>query len=427
MRDVIAMLLAGGRVEELSVLTHQRAKAAVPFGGQYRIIDFALSSLIQADLEKVGVLSLYRPQSLIEHLGIGEPWDLVGRGRGVKLLPSYMSDASSQWYRGTADAIWQNLDYISNHEPRDVLVLAADHIHNVDFNPVLEQHRATDADLTMVVKQMDPALGGGRFGVAELDAEDRVIGYQDKASQPSSDLVSLTMYLFKSQVLLKRLNQVEREDRGHQLYSDVLPLMIERDRVFGYRHTGYWNYTRTVDAYHQAHMDLLGEHPLIDMDDWATRSRRELKGLGDLPPARIESSANCRNAMVSPGSIVAGEVVNSVISPGVLVEAGARVVDSVVMHGTVIQPGAVVERAILDKNVVVGPGAQVGQGPSTEPNHEVPEALKSGVSLVGKKAIVPSRVRIQRNCVVYPEVAENDWARPELLAGMCLHSGGGTK
>ncbi len=420
MRDIITMVLAGGRVEELSVLTAVRPKAAVPFGGQYRFIDFTLSCLMRADLERVGVLSLYRPSSLIDHLGSGEPWDLIGRGRGVKVLPPYTHETGSRWYRGTADAVWQNLNFIRDHAPRDVLILGGDHVHDVDLGALIEQHRRTDADLTMVVKEVDAEQGRGRYGFAEVDPDGRVVGYEEKPDQPRSRLASLTIYLFKTDVLLARLTESRRTASTYQIYSEVLPAMVGKDAVHAFRYAGYWSYPRSVDAYHAAHMDMLGEQPALDLDGWMVRTRKVLSGLGDMPPVRFGDGAECADTIVSPGCALDGKVQGSLLSPGVVVEAGAEVVDSVLLNQVVVRTGARLERAVLDKGVEVGAGAVVGEGRVTAPNRLMPQALADGVSLIGKNTRVPAGARVGRNCVVYPELAEDAWPAAALDCGDTL-------
>jgi glucose-1-phosphate adenylyltransferase len=420
MRDVIAMVLAGGRVEELSVLTALRPKAAVPFGGQFRIIDFALSGLMRADLERVGVLSLYRPFSLIDHLGSGEAWDFIGRGRGIKILPPYVSETDRRWYRGTADAVWQNLNFITDHAPRDVLVLSGDHIFDLDFQALIQQHRRCGADMTMAVKELDPSLGSGRFGFAEVDANDRVIGYQEKPELPRSRLASLTVYLFRTEVLVARLQENVQTAKTHQLYSEVLPAMVARDRVCAYRHAGYWNYPRSVDEYHQAHMDMLGPAPRLQLDGWSVRTRALLRGLGDMPPTRFDSSARCVDSVVCAGAHLSGEVIGSVLSPGVRVEAGAQVRDSVLLPNTIVRAGARLDRVVTDKGVEIGAGAVVGDGPVRGPNRILPAALTSGVSLIGKDSQVPEGAWVGRNCVVQPELLASQWDRAELACGECV-------
>jgi glucose-1-phosphate adenylyltransferase len=422
MRDVIAMVLAGGRVEELSVLTLQRPKAAVPFGGQYRIIDFSLSSLVHAEIERIGVVSLYRPSSLIDHIGTGEPWDLMGRGRGIKILPPYKSgEEDSHWYQGTADAVFQNLFFIRNQSPRDVLVVSGDHICGVDFRAMLQKHRESGADLTIAVKPMEPEVGRGRFGFAEVDNQGKVTGYEEKPEQPRSNLASLTMYLFRTEALIRHLEENRLIGTTHQLYDEVLPRMVDKDRVFSYCYKGYWNYSRSVDAYHQANMDLLGDEPLIRLDRWGIRSRPYMKGLGDLPPTRIDRGATCIDSVVSPGVWISGSVTRSVLSPGVRIQAGASVSDSVLMHNVVVSAGARLDRVVADKMVIIGAGASIGCGEVTVPNAEVPNALASGITVIGKAAQVPANTRVGRNCALYPNTDQSDWHGTWLENGTCLH------
>jgi glucose-1-phosphate adenylyltransferase len=425
MRDVIAMILAGGRVEELAALTQARPKAAVPFGGQYRFIDFALSSLAHSDLERIGVLSLYRPSSLIDHLGTGAPWDLVGRGRGVKILPPFVADSQSHWYRGTADAVYQNLHFVRAHRPRDVLILSGDHVYRMDFRPLVESHRQSGADLTMVVKDLDPELGRGRFGFAEVDDQGRVTGYEEKPERPRSRLASLTMYLFRAEVLEARLQENALSGSSYQLYSEVLPAMIGRDHVRAFRHEGYWSYARSVAAYHQAHLDMLGDSPALDLAGWGIRSRPELSGLGDMPPCFVAPEARCQDSVLGPGVHIQGEVLRSVLSPGVRVEAGAAVHDSVLLHHAVVRAGARVDRAVVDKFGVVGAGARLGEGPLEGKNHLQPAAIEGGVSLVGKGAEVPAGAQVGRNCMVAMNIQAQDWSSLELPSGASLTRTGG--
>jgi glucose-1-phosphate adenylyltransferase len=427
MRDVIGMLLAGGRVEELSVLTAARTKAAVPFGGQYLIVDFALSCLVQAGIEMVGVLSLYRPYHLIAHLGTGEPWDLVGRGRGVEILPPYLGDGRRRWHRGTADAMYQYIDFIQEHDHKDVLVLSGDHIYHMDFRPLIEQHRRSGADLTMVVKDMDPSIGKGRFGVVQMDDQGCVTEYQEKPERADSRLVSLSMYLFKSEVLVERLEENVRSKQGHQLASEVISSMLGRDRVHAFTHEGYWNYVRTVDAYYQANLDLLGDEPPIRLDRWGIRTRPVLSGLGDAPPVRHASPSVCKNSVVSPGCQIAGEVSGCVLGPGVVVEAGARVTDSILMQDVVVKSGAYLERVVLDRKTEVLAGARLGEGDPAVFNQRHPDALSGGVTLVGARTRIPDGARVGTNCIIPPGLQADQWKTRVVADGMTLSPRGGVR
>jgi glucose-1-phosphate adenylyltransferase len=391
MKDAVALVLAGGRVEELSVLTQIRAKAAVPFGGKYRIIDFALSSCMRSGFERVGVISLYRPSSLIDHVGIGEPWDLVGRGRRVKILPPYLNEEGSGLYRGTADAVWQNRGFFQPYPAREVLVLSGDHICGFDFRPMVEQHRRTGADLTIMVKRMDPSLGKGRFGVAEVDGQGRVIGYQEKAKKPRSDLVSLTIYLFRKEVLLERLEENQRNGQTFHIPEEIIPEMVRRDRVFAFQVDGYWNYTRSIESFLQANLDLLQDPSPIDLRGWSIRTRQRLHGLGDMPPALLLCGASVRRSIVSGGCRVDGTVENSVLFQGVQVERGAQIVNSVVFDDCRVGAGARLEWTILDKQVQVGQGAALAGRPEA-------------CVVVGKGARIEAGARLEAGAVVQPQL-----------------------
>jgi len=391
MRDVAALVLAGGRVEELSVLTQLRPKAAVPFGGQYRIIDFAISSLVRSGFQRIGVISFYRPSSLIDHLGVGEPWELTGRGQGIKLLPPYAAQEGYSLHRGTADAVFHNLAYVERQGTRDVLILSGDHIYGMDFRPLVEQHRRSGADLTMVVKRLDDPPASGWFGYASLDGAGRVRDYAEKPPRPLSDMVSLTIYLVRLEVLRARLRQNQRRGRTFQLAGEILPAMVAEDRVMAFRYDGYWNYSRTSTAYLQANQDLLPARPRIDLDAWCVRSRQQLLGLGDLPPARFAAGARCRRSVVAPGTCIAGRVTRSILFPGVHVEAGARVEDCVIMNDCHIGSEARLHRCILDKQVLVGRGARCGRADGAP-------------TVIGKAARLAEGARVEAAMSISPGV-----------------------
>lgn len=413
MRDIIAMVLAGGRVEDMSVLTALRPKAALTFAGQYRIIDFAMSGLMVADLERIGVVSLYRPSSLIDHLGSGEPWDFIGRGRGAKVLPPYLGQSSGRWYRGTSDAIWQNTNFITDHSPEHVLILSGDHVYNLNFSEMIAQHRDSRADLTMAVKDMDPSVGRGRYGFAQVDDDGRVVGYEEKPQKPKSRLASLTVYLFRTEVLLDLLEKSRVESSTYQLYSDVIPGAIQQCDVRAYTYDGYWNYARSVDEYHMAHKDLLGDDKLIDLEQWPIRSRKVLRGLGDMPPARFGEHARCDDSIICPGANISGTVTSSVLSPGVWIEPGAVVSNSVLWDNVLVRKNAVLDGVVMDRSVEVGQGAHVGSGEVSVPNRASPHALSSGVTVVGKNTRIPAGTDIGRNCIVYPNLSHDDFRADE--------------
>jgi glucose-1-phosphate adenylyltransferase len=415
--SVLTLILAGGEGERLSILSQVRAKPGVPFGGKYRIIDFALSNTVNSGLTDVGILTQYAPRSLIDHIGVGRPWDLDRSRGGVALLQPYIGRGRARdWYRGTADAVLQNLDFIADRDPSLVLVLAGDHVYKMDYRPFIELHRETDADVTCAVRRV-PIEEAHRFGILDVAPDGRVTDFIEKPADPPSNLVSMGVYVF-SWPLLRDLLSPERIDFGR----DVLPWMVEGGRrVFAYEFGGYWQDVGTVESYWQTSLDLLNDDPGIELNDrgWLVYTRSE-----ERPPARIGADATIVRSMVSHGCVVDGTVEHSVLSPGVQVRAGATVRDSIVMFDAVIEEGAVLDRVIVDKEAWIGPRARVGSGDDLRPNVDEPERLYAGITLVGKRARVPRGVEIGRNCRIDPDVVERDFLRRrQVRSGETIHAG----
>jgi glucose-1-phosphate adenylyltransferase len=384
---VVAMILAGGRVNELSVLTLVRPKSAMPFAGHYRIIDFALSNLMHAGINHVGLLSQYRPASLIDHVRVGESWDFVGLERGAKILPPFRGAEASDWYRGNADAVYRNLNYITDHKAELVLILSGDHIYRMDYRKLLRYHIERESDFTIAFKRMGKRTSQ-RFGYGTIDDDGRVTSYEEKPAVPASDLASLTIYVANVKPLLHILEQCVGLE-SYEFGRDVIPRMLAHHKVFGYEFDGYWAYARTIDSYYQATQDLiLGR---IDMDDWQVRTNLVDSGVAVSPPARIRGGAEVRNSLISAGCDIAGTVRGSVLSPGVRVEQGAIVESSVVFQRTVIGAGAHVERTIFDKDVRVGADSHVGGSAmvGSDPAGGAPSDL--GLTVVGKGALIAAR------------------------------------
>ncbi|MEO7267315.1 MAG: sugar phosphate nucleotidyltransferase [Candidatus Limnocylindria bacterium] len=402
--SVLTLILAGGEGERLSILSQVRAKPGVPFGGKYRIIDFALSNAVNSGLTDVGILTQYAPRSLIDHIGVGRPWDLDRSRGGVALLQPFIGRGRARdWYRGTADAVLQNLDFIADRDPDLVLVLAGDHVYKMDYRPFLEMHRSTGADVTCAVRTV-PIEDAHRFGILDVASDGRVTAFIEKPPNPPSNLVSMGVYVF-SWPLLRDLLSSELIDFGR----DILPAMVDGGRnVFAYEFAGYWQDVGTVESYWQASLDLLRDDPDINLNDlgWLIYTKSE-----ERPPARIGPSASISRSMISHGCEIDGTVEHSILSPGVRVAAGAVVRDSIVMFDAVIEADAVLDRAILDKEAWIGPGARVGAGDDLRPNRDEPERLYAGITLVGKRARVPRGVEIGRNCRIDPMVTELDFKR----------------
>jgi glucose-1-phosphate adenylyltransferase len=407
----LAVVLAGGEGERLSLLSGVRAKPAVPFAGKYRIIDFTLSNCINSGLTNVMVLTQYAPLSLNNHIGAGRPWDLDRNTGGVRILQPFVARGRPrEWYRGTADAVAANLGPILQSGADIVLVLAGDHIYKMDYGPFIQQHRRKRADVTIAVKPV-PIEEAPRFGVLTLDDGDAVTEWQEKPRQPRSNLASLGIYVFSPRVLERWLGE-GRNDFG----KNIIPAMLDAGaRVFGYRFDGYWQDVGTVHSYWEAQMELLDDHPPLDLYDreWVVHTRSE-----ERPPARISATASVHRSFISHGCIISGTVERSVLSPGVRVDPGAIVRDSVVMFDSHIRAGAVVDRAILDKEVNIGPNAIVGSGNDFDtPNVDEPERLNTGITLIGKRAQVPASARIGRNVRILPEVRPADFVSKRVKTG----------
>ena len=414
-KKIVSMVLAGGRVDELLVLTAKRPKSALPMWGMYRIIDFVLSNLMHAGIEVVGVLSQYRPHSLITHLANGEPWDYVGRSRALRILSPFKGAEDSDWYKGTADALYQNLNFIESYAPEMVVIASGDHVYAMDYRPILKQHLATGADLTMALKRV-PREPAHLYGTAVLDESGRVVTYQEKAKSPEGDLASLTVYVFNTACLVERLKENAREGETFHIYSEIIPRMVkEKARVFGWVFEGYWQYARTLDTYFTTSMDILGSDA-PDLPSWEVRTNLNPGTMGDPTPALFRPTAMASSSLVCSDVILEGTVEHSIVSPGVIIERGAVVRDSVIMHRCRIEAGAIVDRAILDKDVRVSKGARVGCG-DTVPNRQYPHTLSSGVSVVGKGTSIPAGLRIGRSCIVYPDMRASELARTEIPSG----------
>jgi glucose-1-phosphate adenylyltransferase len=399
--STVVFLLAGGVGSRLNVLVQSRAKPAVPFGGLYRIIDFSLSNVMNSGLEQVGVLTQYKPLSLMRHLGTGEAWDFTGRTRGVKVLPPRTGSKDSDWYQGTADAVRQNLDFLRSHASTEVVILSGDHIYQMDLETMLAFHRRKKADITVAMMEVEGEQIK-QFGTGITDADDRIVDWEEKPEVPRTNLASMGIYVFSTSYLLATLGRDRLEiDFG----MHIIPRAIEQDNVFAYRFNGYWRDVGTIQALWEANMDLLRPDSGISPQAWGIRSNHEAEGLvADRCPARFTAGCRVVGSLISAGCRIEGTVINSVLSPGVVVEAGAVVRDSVIFGDCRIEGGATVDLAILDKKVAVGRDAVIGQGENRQlPNHLHPKHLYTGITLVGKRAIIPARVLVGRNCIVNSE------------------------
>ena len=399
--STLAMILAGGRVDELGVLTYYRPKSAVPFGGFARVIDFALSNLMHSGIELIAILSQYRSYSLINHIGTGAAWDMIGRYRGISILPPFKDYESPDWYRGSADAVYQNLDFVQYHDPSEILILSGDHVYQMDYRDMIEYHQEKDADLTAAFIAVDPSEAH-RFGIAEIDEQGRLTSYEEKPDKPRSNLASLTILCFKPEVLYDVLGE-NQEDESYEFGRDIIPMMMKRHfKVYGYRHEGYWGYTRTIDEYWKTSMDLLGDNPRINMEEWGLRTNLEHRDIRDCQPLHVGPRAVIDNSLIYNGCHVDGTVRNSILFPGARVERGAEVVDSVLFFNTIVHNGTRLNRTVSDVNTSFGAGSSIG-GPK---NADDPG---EGITIIGWNNHVPGNMTIGRGCTVYPKLAPDRW------------------
>jgi glucose-1-phosphate adenylyltransferase len=405
MLRTLAMLLAGGRGTRLNILSQKRAKPAVPFAGKYRIIDFTLSNCVNSGITTVGILTQYRPRSLNDHIRNGRPWDLDRMHGGVTLLQPYkVSTEDQSWYRGTAEAIYYNLDFIHHYQPRWTLILSGDHIYKMDYNQLLGYHDQVDADMTVCVMGV-PMSEASRFGILSISETEpgRVATFREKPKHPESNLASMGVYAFDTKVLSHLLEQdAQQPESSHDFGKDILPKMIaEGYRVFCYEFSQYWVDVGTVQAYWEAHMDLLDENVPLDLQDrsWIIHTRSE-----ERPPVNIRTGASIGHSLISDGCIIEGAVEYSVLSPGVRVKSGAIVKNSIVMTDTVIDEMSVIDHAIIDKDVFVGARAQIGVGQDMHVPNETDPRLNTGLCLIGKNAVIPPGTIVGRNCIVATDI-----------------------
>lgn len=357
-KECVAMLLAGGQGSRLYALTENTAKPAVAFGAKYRIIDFPLSNCINSGIDTVGVLTQYQPLFLNEYIGNGQSWDLDRNMGGVKILPPYQGKKGADWYKGTANAIYQNINFIDRYDPDYVLILSGDHIYKMDYAAMLAAHKKNNADCTISVIEV-PLKEASRFGIMSTNDDGSIYKFEEKPKNPTSTKASMGIYIFNKKKLFDYLIADENDPESSKDFGkNIIPKMLENgERMFAYPFEGYWKDVGTLSSLWEANMDLLGEEPVFDVDDdeWRIRSRTAAQ-----PPQYIGPNGEVRNSIITEGCEIDGTVENSVLSEGVIVEEGAVVRNSVIMNDTVIKKNAVVEYAIIDENTVICEDVTVG-------------------------------------------------------------------
>ncbi len=414
-KEMIAMLLAGGQGSRLGILTRNMAKPAVTYGGKYRIIDFPLSNCINSGIDTVGVLTQYQPLRLNQHIGIGIPWDLDKKNGGVTILSPHVKGGgdAGEWFMGTANAIYQNLDFLDSYNPKYVLILSGDHIYKMDYAQMLEFHKKKEAAATIAVLEVS-LEEASRFGIMNTEEDDRIYEFEEKPEHPKSNLASMGIYIFT----WSRLREALLEDRKIHADSDfgqhIIPRMLkEGQTMYAYRFHGYWKDVGTIESYWQSNMELIQALPTFNLyeDFWKIYTNSDHQ-----PPQYTAAGAKLTCSLACEGSEVYGTANRSILGPGVIVKRGAVVEDSIIMANTVIEENAKIYRCIVDENCTVSQGVVMGAGENI-PNENKPKIYDSGITVVGDHSFIPPDVQIGKNCVIYGKTEAQDYPDGQLASG----------
>ena len=414
-KEMIAMLLAGGQGSRLGVLTSKVAKPAVAFGGKYRIIDFPLSNCINSGVDTVGVLTQSQPLRLNTHIGIGIPWDLDRNIGGVTVLPPYEKSANSEWYTGTANAIYQNLDYMESFNPEYILILSGDHIYKMDYEVMLDFHKANNAEVTIAVMPV-PMEEASRFGIMITDENRRITDFEEKPEHPRSNLASMGIYIFNWKTLKEALLTMA-DQPALDFGKHVIPYCHEKGApLYAYEFNGYWKDVGTLNSYWEANMELIDIVPEFNLYEeyWKIYTKSDI-----LPPQYMSRDSVVERCIIGEGTDVYGKVYNSVIGCGVTIGEGAVVRDSIIMNNTVIGPGCEVYKAIIAENVQIGRGVKLGVGGEAE-NDTAPHIYSHGLVTVGEKSVIPEGVSVGKNTVISGVTTAADYPDGYLGSGKTL-------
>ena len=393
-KKCVAMLLAGGQGSRLYALTNNIAKPAVSFGGKYRIIDFPLSNCVNSGIDTVGVLTQYQPMILNYYIGNGQPWDLDRTFGGVHILPPYQGKNSSDWYKGTANAIYQNLRFINQFNPDYVLVLSGDHIYKMNYSIMLNYHILNNADCTIAAINV-PKEEASRFGILNTNEDGSIYEFEEKPKNPKSTLASMGIYIFSAKKLYKYLEEdSQNPDSSNDFGKDILPKMLSSgEKMMAYEFDGYWKDVGTIDSLYEANMDLLGDSPKFDVTDtsWKIQSRSPLA-----PPHFIGEGAKTYNSIIMSGCEIYGTVENSVLSSDVIIEKGAVVRNSIIMGDVKIGENSVVEYSIIDENTIVGKNAVIGESKEN----------KKGIAVLGRNVTIGDNVTVEGGAIIDKDIAK---------------------
>lgn len=418
-KEMIAMLLAGGQGSRLGVLTQSNAKPALPFGGKYRIIDFPLSNCINSEVDTVGVLTQYRPLRLNSHIGIGIPWDLDRQTGGVTILPPYERSMGSEWYTGTANAIYQNLEYMESYNPDYVLILSGDHIYKMDYQAMLDFHKAKNAQITIAVRPV-PMEEARRFGIVIADKDKRITGFEEKPQVPKSNLASMGIYIFNWKILKEVLTKMAGQS-GLDFGKHVIPHCHEKQEpIYAYEFGGYWKDVGTLNSYWEANMELIDIVPEFNLYEeyWKIYTKSEA-----VPPQYFAEGSVVERCIVGEGSDIYGKVYNSVIGCGVIVGKDTVIRDSIIMNHVSLGDGCEINKAVIAENVIVGNSVKMGTLEERE-NETAPQIYNHGIVTVGEKSVIPDGVTIGKNSVVAGITDISDYDNSTLLSGQTLIKAG---
>ncbi len=414
-KEMIAMLLAGGQGSRLGVLTSKLAKPAVAFGGKYKIIDFPLSNCINSGVDTVGVLTQYRPLRLNQHIGIGMPWDLDRNIGGVTVLPPYEKSENSQWYTGTANAIYQNIEYIDYYNPEYVLILSGDHIYKMDYENMLDYHKTSKADITLATYQV-PMEEASRFGVVITDESGCIQEFEEKPEKPRSNKASMGIYIFNWK-LLKEALTVMKDQPSCDFGKHIIPYCHEHgSKICAYEYKGYWKDVGTLGSYWEANMELIDIIPEFNLYEefWRIYTKSDV-----LPPQYIAPESSVTKSIIGEGTEVYGDVSSSVIGSGVSIGKGAVVKNSIIMNGATIGDGAVIDKAIIAEGVVIGANAELGVGEEA-PNEFAPHIYSFGLVTIGENSVIPEGVKIGKNVAIFGETTLDEYPGGLLKSGSSI-------
>lgn len=418
-KEMIAMLLAGGQGSRLGVLTSKVAKPAVAFGGKYRIIDFPLSNCINSNIDTVGVLTQYQPLRLNTHIGIGIPWDLDRNIGGVSILPPYEKSTNSEWYTGTANAIYQNIDYMETFNPEYVLILSGDHIYKMDYEVMLDFHKQNNADVTIAAMPV-PLEEASRFGIVITDEDNRIQEFEEKPAHPRSNLASMGIYIFSWKVLKEALLELS-DQPGCDFGKHIIPYCHKNDRrLFAYEYNGYWKDVGTLSSYWEANMELIDIIPEFNLYEefWKIYTNSDI-----IPPQYISDQSVIEKSIIGDGAEIYGELHNCVVGSGVVVGKGSVIKDSIIMKDVNIGDDCVIDKSIIAENVQIGDNVTLGIG-SEAPNCLRPDIYNSGLVTIGENSVIPSGVQIGKNTAISGVTDKDDYPEGVLESGGALVKAG---